>query len=242
MAADPPVTVIDPPLRFRAVVTGGDCGGPTLSQTRFVPETPERQSGIGRLRIDDGQPDADADDARAPDRRLSPGTPIHRVTRNTNGELIHHLSPPWPAPGLLPGQPVIAVVDGIRRNRLNRLHSALHLLYLAYLATHGPARRIAGRVTASGARIELLQPAGTRDRPVDLAAITSWIDTMIAEDLVIRRLQGPDPHRLHWYLDGVGSVACAGLHPRSTGQIGALDVSLLQNDPDRIKLAATLVE
>lgn len=206
---------VDPAaLTFPARVTEVRPDGIVLSQTRFVPESPERQSDAGHV----------GDLA------------VSGVTRGPDGELVHHLADPGRLGAIGAGRQVRALIDGRRRANLSRLHSALHLVYFAYQATHGPTRRLRRRVDVVSAHIEVLHLGPEPDT----TALAEWLRRAVANDLPIVHVQGGGPNRLHWVVDGVGSVPCAGPHPPSTGAIGPLAVTVEELDVDHITLAVAL--
>lgn len=224
----PPPSFLDPAtLVFPARVTEVRPTGIVLSQSRFVPETPERQSDAGRI-----------------DDLLVAG-----VSRGHDGELVHHLAEPRLLGSVDPGRQVRAVVDTRRRANLSRLHSALHLLWFAYQSLHPavPARRLGRRVDVVSARLEVHQPTGGAAGTVtavspgpEASALAGWLRRAVASDLRIVHVQGSRPNRLHWVVDGIGSVPCLGPHPPSTGAIGPLAVTVEELDVDRLTLTARL--
>lgn len=191
-----------------------------------MPETPERQSDAGRI-----------------DDLLVAG-----VSRGHDGELVHHLADPRLLGSVDPGRQVRAVVDTRRRANLSRLHSALHLLWFAYQAVHPavPARRLGRRVDVVSARLEVQHPDGAPGTAAAVApgpeasALAGWLRRAVAADLRIVHVQGSSAHRLHWVVDGIGSVPCLGPHPPSTGAIGPLAVTVEELDVDRLTLTARL--
>ncbi len=214
----PPPSFLDPAsLVFPARVTEVRPTGIVLSQSRFVPETPERQSDAGRI-----------------DTLLIAG-----VSRGPDGELVHHLADPRLLGSIDPGRQVRAEIDTRRRANLSRLHSALHLLWFAYQAHHrAPTRRLGRRVDVVSARLDVQHPSGGTE--TEAAAITSWLRRAVAENRRIEHVQGGSPNRLHWVVDGIGSVPCLGPHPPSTGAVGPLAVTVEELDVDRLTLTARL--
>ena len=210
----PPPWSLDPAgLVFPARVTEVRPTGIVLSQSRFVPETSERQSDAGRI-----------------DDLLITG-----VTRGPDGELVHHLAEPRLLGSIDPGRLVRAEIDSRRRANLSRLHSALHLLWFAYQSLHrAPTRRLGRRVDVVSARLAVQHPA------TDAAALAAWLRRAVAADLRIDHVQGGSPNRLLWVVDGIGSVACLGPHPPSTGAVGPLTVTVEELDVDRLTLTARL--
>ncbi|MEZ5407887.1 MAG: hypothetical protein R2761_07675 [Acidimicrobiales bacterium] len=246
----PPPAFLDPAsLVFPARVVEVRPTGIVLSQSRFVPESAERQSDAGRI-----------DDIL-----------IAGVSRGADGELVHHLADPRLLGSVDPGRQVRAEIDPRRRANLSRLHSALHLLWFAYQTIHrSPARRLGRRVDVVSARLEVPRPDGTAtvaaptasptapneaqaneaeaataaaaaaDCEAEAAALAGWLRRAVAADLRIDHVQGGSPNRLHWVVDGIGSVACLGPHPPSTGAVGPLAVTVEELDVDRLTLTARL--
>ncbi len=223
----PPPSFLDPAtLVFPARVTEVRPTGIVLSQSCFVPETPDRQSDAGRI-----------------DDLLVAG-----VSRGHDGELVHHLADPRLLGSVDPGRQVRATVDTRRRANLSRLHSALHLLGFAYQSLHPavPARRLGRRVDVVSARLDVQHPGSAPGTATavspgpEASALAGWLRRAVAADLRIVHVPGSRPNRLHWVVDGVGSVACLGPHPPSTGAIGPLVVMVEELDVDRLTLTARL--
>ncbi len=217
----PPPSFLDPAsLVFPARVVEVRPTGIVLSQSRFVPESTERQSDAGRV-----------DDLL-----------IGGVSRGPDGELVHHLADPRLLGSVDPGRQVRAEIDPRRRANLSRLHSALHLLWFAYQALHqAPARRLGRRVDVVSARLDMPRPDGAAATPeAEATAIAGWLQRAVAANLRIDHVQGGSPNRLHWVVDGIGSVPCLGPHPPSTAAVGPLAVTVEELDFDRLTITARL--
>jgi Ser-tRNA(Ala) deacylase AlaX len=201
-----------------------------LDRSPFAPATPERPSDtgtIGRVVVDDVVLGCD-------------GTRLHRIGGARASPALVPGIQPRSEPGLEPGCSYVALVDWERRFALMRLHSALHLVYLGFEATHGPALRHGRRVTTEEAWVDLEPSRDLRDG-MNVAAITTWVNRVISDDLLIARLCQPgEPSRPYWYVDGVGSLACSGLHPQTTGEIGAVEVGASCVPRGMVRLTALL--
>lgn len=188
--------------RFHAVVTELRTDGVVLDATIFCPSTNERVSDQGLL-----------GDAAVVD-----------VVRTDGGSIVHILHPVEAIRLLRIGDQVDAEIDLDRRWVLSRLHTALHLASFGYEAIHGPAVRAERRVSVEGGMLRLVP---NQVEPVQRDAIIAWIERAIDDDLLIstidRRQAGG---RRRWLVDGIGNLACEGLHPTSTGQVGKLALDI----------------
>lgn len=187
-----------------------------LDRTEFHVATAERESDIG----------------------LIDGIPVVKVETG-NDAVLHRVEVPDATRRLSLGQVVEGEVDGERRFRLMRLHTLQHLAFLGFQHRHGKANRLLRRVSAECSVVEL---GGAAVRgPIDVAGINDWMRRVVSDDLLISRLSRPlDPERRYWHVDGVGTIACSGHHPTTTGEIGDFAVEVHRTSEGCVRLTSRL--
>lgn len=195
-----------------------DDGWVTLASTLFSPERPERVSDTGTLN----------------------GMVVDQVVEPARGVISHHVVTGGLTLPLAPGAPIHGQVDWGRRHTLMRLHTAQHLAYLGFEVVHGPARRLFREVNPNRAVIEL-EPTDPLPGPAAVDMVADWMARVVEDDLLIATLSWPaEPDRTYWYVDGVGSVACNGLHPVSTGEVGQVGLDASPGRTGSVRLTVTL--
>ncbi len=203
---------------FEAVIEGVHRNWIVLDKTLFLPDTAERESDCGlinELRVD-------------------------QVVVGGGGFLMHQLSESHLSPCLEIGRPVTGQVDWERRFSMMRLHSAQHLAYLGFEAVHGPAKRQGRWVAADHSFVEV-EPVRRLTTEVSAAPIMSWMERVVADNLLITPLsRGAEPDRRYWHVDGVGTIACSGLHPETTGEVGDFDLNVFEGHTGLIRLTTRL--
>jgi Ser-tRNA(Ala) deacylase AlaX len=204
-------------IEFRAAIEQLRPGGIALSESRFVASTPERRSDVGHI------------------AELY----VREVVLCGDGSLVHNVDDTEALHRMRLGTVVFGVVDWGHRFAMMRLHTAVHLSFHAYIATHGPARRCRRRVSATMASIEI-EP-GDGHQLAEAEVIREWVGRAIADDLTISTIGGPgDDDRRYWHIDGIGTIACTGMHPPTTAAVGPLDLEVLGNDGEVITIEARL--
>lgn len=160
-------------------------------------------------------------------------------TRKGEGEAILHM----PAEGAklpAPGSAVEARIDGARRYRLMRAHTALHLLSAAVAApvTGGAVGELEGR-------LDFDLPEPTLDRDAIEARLSAWV----AADAPVRarwieeaELEArPELVKTMWVrpprgagrvrlveIEGIDLQACGGTHVARTGEIGRIRITRIE--------------
>ncbi len=202
------------PSTFSAVVNTINHRWIELDQSQFHPETSERESDHGRIQ----------------------DIPVVKVGHNDHG-LVHWVDLPAATRDLHIGQIVRCQIDWERRDRLERLHSLLHLSRLALEQQAGPATRVRGEVTPAASVLEMiLPPSAPQPRADDLRR---WIEEIVGEDLDISLVA--TPHGAVWYVDGVGTEPSCGSHPPSTGAIGSFALATTCRATGVVQVTTTLV-
>lgn len=204
---------------FQAVVKDIHHSWLILDETSFRPDTAARESDIGI--IDD--------------------IPVSRVVEGHDGSILHLLDDLGAAHSIEVGQAVYGKVDWSHRFAMMRLHTAQHLAYLGFEAILGPTRRRGRRVapTYSFVEVESAEPtAHQAAKPV----IAAWMARVIDDDLLISMLSRPmEPNRQYWHVDGVGTLACSGLHPLTTAEVGDIDLVMNEAADGLVRMTTRLV-
>ncbi|MCC7271503.1 MAG: alanyl-tRNA editing protein [Alphaproteobacteria bacterium] len=206
-----------------ATVVGADARGIRLDRTVFYPTGGGQPGDTGTLRLADGGSIAIVDTIKGD----GPDGVIH-----------------VPAAGsVLPeaGTAVVAAIDWDRRHRHMRMHTAMHLLCAIV-----PGAVTGGQVGAEKSRLDFDIPGES----VDKAALTEKLNALIAADHPVRprwiddaelaarpelvrtmSVKPPTGHGRVRLLDiaGVDLQPCGGTHVRSTGEIGRVEVTKIEN-------------
>jgi misacylated tRNA(Ala) deacylase len=199
-----------------------------LDQTLFYAASGGQPADHGEIRLQSGQTVAVTEV-----RYLDPGK-----TR------IGHVLPPGLAAGLK-GQPVSLRLDWIRRERLMRIHTALHLLsvVLPYPVTGGAVNVDDGRldfdIPDAGLDRQAIEDELNRLIATDAAVTDRWIaeeeldrNPSLVKTLSVQPPRGTGTIRL---VEIAGSAAkpldlqpCGGTHVRRTGEIGRMVVTNIE--------------
>ncbi len=158
--------------------------------------------------------------------------------KGEGGRVVHPLAGDAPPPAV--GEHVEAVIDWDRRHAHMRMHSCLHLLgsVLRYGVT-------GGQITAERSRLDF----DTQDE-IDAARVTDAVNALIAADHQLRsswitdeeldrqpeliRTMSVQPPRgagriRLLEIPGVDLQPCGGTHIASTGEIGPIEVTKVEN-------------
>lgn len=195
--------------------------GVVLDRTVFYPQGGGQPGDTGVLRLADGG----AVPVLGTRKGGEPGTVLHLVAE---------------AGGLQPGAEVVAEIDWVRRHRLMRTHSLLHLLCRAV-----DAPVTGGQVEEGRGRLDFDLPEAGLDKDALTARLEGWI----AEDRPIRaswveeaeldarpelvRTMAVKPPRGQGRvrlveIEGVDLQACGGTHVGTTGEIGRVAVTRVE--------------
>ncbi|MCP3877304.1 MAG: hypothetical protein GY701_02755 [Sulfitobacter sp.] len=110
-----------------------------------------------------------------------------------------------------------------RRYRIMRLHTAQHLLLLAARGVHENNAVTEDEIGPAEASV-LLAPEAPPDS-CETEAVTEWVTTVVRENLSVSKVRDDAiGDRRFWHVDGIGTLACGGTHPRSTGEVGEVDI------------------
>ena len=210
-----------------AVVIGVNDRAVRLDRTVFYPNGGGQPGDIGVLRWDGGT-------ARVTDTRKA---------ADGQGGIEHILAEDAPVPPV--GTRVVAELDWQRRHRHMRMHTAMHLVCAL---VEGDVT--GGQVGADRSRLDFNIPAGAVDKVALTAALNAliqadhpvaarWIsdDDLAAQPDLVRTMSVKPPTgsgrvRLMQIGADAGPVdlqPCGGTHVRSTGEIGQVAVTKIEN-------------
>ena len=119
------------------------------------------------------------------------------------------------------GENVRVIINSERRQRLMKLHSAVHIVYYMLEAKVGTYTTIGSHIAEHKARLDILYPAPISDL---LAGVQDAVNSFLAhghEILRERDLKNPD---MWWWKCGEWKMPCGGTHPRSTTEIGTIQL------------------
>lgn len=207
-----------------ARVTGSDAQGIHLDRTVFYPTGGGQPGDTGTLLLADGS-------------RIE----IVDTRKGINAGEIVHVVAPGSTP-LAPGTEVTAEIDWVRRHRLMRMHTCLHLLCSL---VEGDVT--GGQVSDGKGRLDFNLPP---DAMLDKAALTDALNDLVAADhLAVPRWISDEELAAHPELvrtmsvkppSGQGKVRlldiagidlqpCGGTHVRRTGEIGPVEIVKIES-------------
>ena len=206
-----------------ARVTEADERGIRLDRTVFYPMGGGQPGDTGVLRFASGQSIAIVDTLKGP----------------LPDEIIHVPTAGWPLPE--PGAELIAEIDWDRRHRLMRMHTCLHLLCAVVTGdvTGGQVGDGKGRLDFNLPNTALdkdhitaeLNRLIREDHPVQPRWITD--DELAAKPELVRTMSVKPPSgqgRVRLLeIAGVDLQPCGGTHVARTGEIGAVEVTKIEN-------------
>jgi misacylated tRNA(Ala) deacylase len=213
--------------RCSACVLEASPDGVVLDRTVFYPLGGGQPGDTGALESTDGRSWAVID-----------------TRKGDAGRILHRLADGAAPP--MPGERVDAVVDWERRHRHMRMHTGLHLLgsVLRFGVTGGQVASDRSRLDfdtqeeIDATRVnEALAALVEADRPVSCRWITD--EELDAQPDLVRTLSVQPPRgagRIRLLdIDGVDLQPCGGTHVRSTGEVGRLVVTRVENKGRRNK-------
>ncbi|MDD1737743.1 MAG: alanyl-tRNA editing protein [Methanothrix sp.] len=173
---------------------------------------------------------------------LENGSEIFQVVgaeREENG-IVHILD----RPGLKPGDKVSGKIDGDRRYRFMRSHTACHILSAVIFQETG-AKITGNQIEQSRSRVdfslesfdkarmmEYVEKANqivAERRPVS-TGIVSREEALAIPDLVRLATTVPDRHMIRVVeIEGVDRQACGGTHVKNTGEVGRIKMIKAEN-------------
>ncbi|MCH8049670.1 alanyl-tRNA editing protein, partial [Patescibacteria group bacterium] len=119
------------------------------------------------------------------------------------------------------GDEVTVKIDAERRKKLMKLHSATHIVYYFFIEKVGRQKIIGSNIAAEKARIDFLY-----DQPIQnlLPEIEEAVNVFLSEDHVITRKADEKSPDLRWWVCKDWKMPCGGTHPRSTKEIGQIQL------------------
>jgi misacylated tRNA(Ala) deacylase len=164
---------------------------------------------------------------------------IDTVKGDSADEVIHVLAPDANRPA--PGDVVTAEIDWLRRHRLMRMHTCLHLLCAVV-----PGAVTGGAIGDGRGRLDFDVPGAALDKEAIAAALNKlvaeghavaprWIDEAelearpeLVRTMSVKPPTGAGKVRL-LEIEGVDLQPCGGTHVRSTAEIGRIEIGKIEN-------------
>jgi len=132
---------------------------------------------------------------------------------------------------LRPGDAVALTLDWEKRRRLIRLHFAAELVLELVYQNYGRPEKIGANITCDKARVDFFFEGSIA---AVLPDISRKLSQMIAANLeIISSFSDESVEKRTWEIVGFAKVPCGGIHPRRTGEIGA--VRLKRENPGKGK-------
>ena len=140
--------------------------------------------------------------------------------------------------GLRVGEVVEVAIDGERRDRLRRLHMATEVVLEVLTQDDPELQKVGAHIGSSKARLDFLAAAAISER---LPRIARTVNDMVAGDLpIITAFSDVARQRRYWEITGFARVPCAGTLPRTTGEIGAVELRRKNPGKGRERVEITL--
>jgi len=150
-------------------------------------------------------------------------------------EIVYTMAPDH---GLSPGDPVTVAIDWERRYRLIRLHFAAEIVLELVQQNYGPVDKTGAHISADKARIDF-------DWNGNIGAVLPVLQQkaaaiIAADSPVISAFSDEADEKRFWRIEGFGQVACGGTHPKTTGEVGALQLKRKNPGKGRERIEITL--
>lgn len=112
-------------------------------------------------------------------------------------------------------------IDGERRAKLRKLHSAAHIVYYFVIEKLGKLKIIGSNIAEEKARIDFMY-----DKPLNdvLPDIRERVSKFLLENHAIIMKDDEQKPDLRWWTCEEWKMPCGGTHPKSTGEIGNLEL------------------
>lgn len=112
-------------------------------------------------------------------------------------------------------------INGQRRASLRNLHSAAHIVYYVIVDELGKVKIIGSNIAEDKARIDFLY-----DKPINdtLPQIKEKINLFLKEDHAIVMKNDDEKPDLRWWTCAEWKMPCGGTHPKSTKEIGKIEL------------------
>lgn len=135
------------------------------------------------------------------------------------------------------GDIVTVQIDWKKRNKLMKLHAAVHLISFLFTEKTGIADSIGSNITPDKGRIDYLYPENISAL---LPELEQQANAIIAQDLPIKRYgDSLDPEK-QWWECGKWKCLCCGTHPKSTMEIGKIRLKRANPGKGKERVEVTL--
>ncbi len=119
------------------------------------------------------------------------------------------------------GDEVEIRIDKTRREKVRKLHSAAHIVYYFVIETVGKLKIIGSNIAEEKARIDFVY-----DKPLNevLPEIQARVNKFLQENHAIVTRDDEKKPDVRWWTCNEWKMPCGGIHPKSTGEIGNLEL------------------
>ncbi len=124
-------------------------------------------------------------------------------------------------PHFIVGEQVDVKINKERREKLRKLHSATHIVYYFVMETLGRLKIIGSNIAEEKARIDFLYGKPLNDVLPD---IQSNVNRFLQENHAIITKEDEQKPDLRGWTCEEWKMPCGGTHPKSTGEIGNLEL------------------
>lgn len=124
-------------------------------------------------------------------------------------------------PDFKEGDKIIVKIDGVKRNKIMRLHSAIHIVHFLFEEKVGAIKMIGSNIDENKGRLDYQYPEPIANM---LPEIEQKANEIFSKEIEIKTY--PDeknPNYRYWECNG-WKVPCGGTHPKSTKEIGKVQL------------------
>lgn len=143
------------------------------------------------------------------------------------------------APQFKVGDQVDVKIDGQRRMRLMRLHSAAHIVYYFVTASLGAIKIIGSNIAPDKARFDFLNKATISEM---LPMIEEQVNNFLAEGHDILTVPDEKKPDMRWWSCYEWKMPCGGTHVKNTKEIGKIALKRKNIGAGKERVEITLIQ
>ena len=119
------------------------------------------------------------------------------------------------------GDKVIIKIDENKRNKIMRLHSAIHVAHFLFTEKTGNPKLIGSNIDENKGRLDYQYP-----EPISniLPEIEQKANEIFSQDIEVKTYLDEQNHNKRWWECNQWKVPCGGTHPKSTKEIGKVQL------------------
>lgn len=136
------------------------------------------------------------------------------------------------------GETVKVKIDPIKRNKIMRLHSAIHIIHLFLEEKIGKKEQIGSNIDETKGRIDYDYP-----EPISklLPELEAKANKLISDGLEIKTFYDEHEEGKRWWVCNDWHMPCGGTHPRNTKEIGQIKLKRKNIGAGKERIEAYLV-